>query len=232
MRQRLPAFACALVIAPQLAAAAAETDIHLGETATKSVAPDRLRATLRLDEKGRTPREVQAALNRGMEAALAKAKSVAGVTLSTGFYNAYRTSSSDPNPWEASESLILTSGDFPALLGLAGDLQNSGLEIAGLEFYLAPETVKAAEAALTAAALAALKARAEGVASDMGLSVAGFTHVDVGNASPYGPRPIPMPMAMQAVRGGAAMPPPAATAGESTISLTVSADVALEPKKP
>jgi predicted secreted protein len=228
MRAIALAAALALTLIPL--ARAAETDIQLSETATRMMTPDRLRASLRLEVKGKSARAVQAELNTRMDTALAKAKSVASVTASTGAYSVGRSGLlNDAEPWQASQTLELTSGNFQSLLALAGELENQGLAISDLNFFLAPETVKGVEGMLTGQALAALKVRADQVARDMGLAVDHFGKVEVGNATAYAPfRPMPM---MAAATMPARAAPPVAEPGDSTVSLTVSADVVLMPAK-
>jgi len=210
-------------------AAPAETEIHLTEQATRLVSPDRLRATLRVEAKGTSGRQVQADVNRRMEAALAKAKSRANVTAETGGYSVNRDYSvKGSEAWQASESLTLSSKDFDAVLTLAGELQGDGLLMTTLQFYLAPETLKSTESALTAAALAALRARAQDVAKDLGLAVDRYKSITIGNAGDLS-RPMPM---MRLGAASPAMPPPVAEPGEETVSLSVNADIVLVPGKP
>jgi predicted secreted protein len=212
--------------------APAETEIHLTEQATRMVAPDRLRAVLRIEAKGASGRQVQADVNRRMEAALAKAKSRADVTAETGSYGVSRDFSvKGSEAWIASETLTLSAQDFAAVLTLVGELQSDGLLMTSLQFYLAAETLKAAESALTAAALAALRARAQDVAKDLGMAVDRYKSITIGNAGD-GPRPIPLARFSAASASAPAMPPPVAEAGEETVSLAVNADIVLVPGKP
>ena len=211
----------------------AGTEIHFTQQATRDMAPDRLRAVMRFQAKGSNPRQLQAEINRRMTAALDKAKGRAGVTAATGAYVVSRdySISDSRNAWIGSESLTLSSKDFDAVLALVGELQGDGLLISGLQFYLAPETLKSLERDLTAAALVGLKARAEDVAKDLGMSVDRYKTIDVGNAIvPSGPMLL-RGMASTAA-AAPAMPPPAAQPGDETVSLSVTADVVLAPAKP
>lgn len=217
---------------PLAAHAASETEIHLEETATQIMKPDRLRVTLRVEAKGDSAREVQAGLNRQMQAALDKAKSEKAVTSSTGAYYVYRAYNAE-HEWQANQTLVLSSADFAALLTLAGALQAAGLAISGTEFYIAPETLKGAEAALTATALASLKARAGAVANDLGMAIDHYRTIEVGNAAPYGGpiRAMPMMSAVGMPRGASPTPPPVAEAADTPVSLSVSANIVLAPPK-
>jgi uncharacterized protein len=215
-----------------LAADASEggTEIHLSERATRTIAPDRLRAVLRAEVRGTSGQQVQAEINRRMEAALARAKSVSAVTAETGGYSVYR--GSDPKerePWHASQTLSLSAADFVALLSLAGTLQDMGLVMSGMQFFLAPETLKSTESELTAAALAALKARAAEAAKDLGATVERYKTITIGNASAPGPVAREF-FAAQAAAAPA--PPPVAQASEATVSLSADAAIILAPPTP
>jgi predicted secreted protein len=206
-------------------AAPAETEIHLSEQATRTLTPDRLRAILRVEAKGNNGRDVQAEVNRRMAAALAKAKGREGVTAETGGYSVNRDFSIKSGAaWVASETLTVSSKDFSAVLTLVGELQGDGMLTSGLQFYLAPGTLKSAESELTAAALAALRARAQEVATDLGMVVDRYKSITIGNAA-EGSRP--MPMLRFATQAMAAPAPPVAEPGDETVSLTVEADILL-----
>ena len=205
------------------------TVIHLTERAERMIPRDHLRAGLAVEATGPQAATVQADINRRMEAALAKAKSVATVKVSSGGYSVYpQHDPGKPTVWHGQQTLNLDS-DAPAdLLQLVGDLQQQGLTTQGLTFEVKEATLRAAEDGLTADALGQLKARADKVAGDLDMTVQQIRDVSVGNAE-GGARP-PMPIfAMRAV-GAAPAPPPVAEPGDAEISVTVQAEVWLAPK--
>ena len=192
------------------------------------MARDHLRGGLAVEVTGPVASQVQAEINRRMEAAIAKAKSVSTVTVQTGGYSVYpQRDPGKPTLWHGQQTLNLSS-DAPAdLLTLAGDLQQQGLATQGLTFEVAEETLRKAEDGLTADALSQLRQRAEKVAADLGMTVQQIRDVTVGNAE-GGARP-PMPVfAMRAA--AAAAPPPVAEPGDAEVSVTVQAEVWLAPK--
>lgn len=209
------------------------TELHLSETAQRRIARDRLRAVLQVQAEGGDPAKIQAEVNRRMAAALAAVKSVSAIEAETGDYTVYREGTppdrQEPEKWQASQTLILTSKDMAAALGAIGTLQAKGLTVEGLGFDVAPETLRAAQDSLTAEALDALRARADRVAAAMNMTVARYKLLQVGNASEQGGGP-PMPMRVMAAKSGTAAPPPAAEAGESTVWLTVDAQIVLRVK--
>jgi predicted secreted protein len=206
------------------------TEIRLTQQATRTMAPDRLRAELRVEAKGSDARLIQAEINRHMQAALAKAKAHPDVTAETGSYSvSHDFSVQNRQVWQGDQTLILTSPDFSGLLALAGEMQGDGLLVSGMNFFLAHETLAAAQSELTSSALAGLKARAEEVAKDLGLRLDRFKDITVGNAN-ANTNPVPL-MRMQAM-APAAMPPPVAQAGDATVSLSVEGVAVLVSAKP
>ena len=224
-----------LTLAPVSPALAADTSapagvtvIHLTERADRLMARDRLRGGLAVEVTGPVAQQVQAEINRRMEVALAKAKSVTTVKAETGGYSVYpQRDPGKPTLWHGQQTLNLSS-DAPAdLLALVGDLQQQGLVTQGLTYEVAEETLRKAEDGLTADALAALRQRAEKVAADLGMTVQQIRDVTLGNAE-GGARP-PMPMAM--MRAVAAAPtPPVAEPGDAEVSVTLQAEIWLAPK--
>ena len=224
----LTLLAAPAALAADISAPPGVTVIHLTERAERLMARDRLRAGLAVEVTGPVAQQVQAEINRRMEAALAKAKSVSTVKAETGGYSVYpERSSAKPTLWHGQQTLNLVS-DAPAdLLALMGDLQQQGLATQGLTFEVKEETLRKAEDGLTAEALAALRQRADKVAGDLGMSVQQIRDITVGNAE-GGARP-PFPMMRAAA---AAAPPPVAEPGDAQISVTVQAEIWLAPKGP
>jgi predicted secreted protein len=124
--------------------------------------------------------------------------------------------------------MSLTGKDFAAALALVGTLQSSGSLLEGLSFDVAPETLRATEDELTAEALAGLHARAEKITAALKMNVVRYKTVDIGNAMTGGVPPMPRMMTVT-VSKSAAAPPVQAEAGESTVSVTVQAQVIMAP---
>ena len=221
----IPALALALLALP----ASADTNIHLDQQAQKIVPRDRLQADLRIEASGADSRGVQDEVNRRMGAALAKAHKVANLSVQSGGYSVYRDApAKGAEVWRASQSLTFASKDFDAVLKLSGDLQNDGLLMSGLRYFLAPETLRAAQSELTAQALSALRDRAAEIAGNLGMSVAQYKEIVVGNASEgfEGRRPVMMAKAAFS-SSGAPVATPEAEGGDSTITLAVQAEAVL-----
>ena len=215
-------------IAADTSAPTGVTVIRLTEKAERMMARDHLRAGLAVEATGPAAAAVQAEINRRMEAALAKAKSVSSVKAETGGYSVYPTHDpGKPIVWHGLQTLNLQSDAAADLLQLVGDLQGQGLNTQGLTFEVKDETLRKAEDGLTADALAQLKKRAETVAADLGMTVQQIRDITVGNAE-GGARP-PIPMAMMRATAASA-PTPIAEPGDAAVSVTVQAEVWLASK--
>ena len=201
------------------------TVLHLSQTAERNVLRDLLRIELRVEETGADPLAIQSGINSRMAAALDRAHKIQGVRVETGSYSVgEERPQSGPSRWRGTQSLILTGKDADAALKLAGALQSDGLLMSSLVYEASPEIVRGAEEDLTAEALAALDRRAASIADRMHLAVRGYRDVRVGNAETGG-RPIPRFAA-------AAMSAPVAEPGESTIRVTIEAELMLAPTRP
>ena len=208
---------------------AAATILHLSERAARQVPRDELVLQLRVEATAKTAGDAQAEINRRMPAALDAAKKVPAVKAETPTMNVFELREKGKPPvWKATETLQLRSKDFGAALELLGKLEEQGLLVSAMNFDVSREALKSVEDALTAEALKRLRGRADAIAGDMGLAVDHVRSVQIGDAGEPGPRPFEYAMVRQRV---AASPPPAAEAGEAPVSVAVSAEIWLMPKR-
>jgi predicted secreted protein len=226
---RLAVLAACLLMPGTLAAA--ETILHLSETATVMAAPDELAATLRAEATNRSAVEAQKAVNTAMQAAVARAKQVAGVTVSTGGYGVWHVgpdAAAKIERWQASQTLNLTSHDGAALLTLVGELQQSGLVVGNLHWQLSRDAGRTAHQDATKQALTALRGRIDEAAELLGLRFGQFKSVRLDGSHPQPAfRAMAAPMAMAA----APAPPPTAVAEDVPVSATAEADAILLPRQ-
>jgi len=222
------------------------TVLALSATETQTMAQDLLIASLRIEAEGETPETVQAKVNAAMQKAVDSAKKEADVKTTTGGYYVYKH---EPNPyppvpvdkdgkpvpvqwpvpvWKASQTIDLRSKNAARLLDLAGQIQGMGFVMNNLSYTLSPEKAEEARDLLMVNALKKLRERAGLAAKTLGKG--GYDLVDVtvdGGGVAY-----PMHKAMM-MRGdmamAEAMPAPVAEAGETDVSLTVSARALLKP---
>lgn len=228
MKLAVPMFVGLLCAAGMPFAAQADTVLHLSETGQAAVHPDRLVAALRIEASAVNPADAQKRVNVEMAQALTEAHAVSGLTVSTSAYSAWQ-----PHPpgslgapaksdWYAGQSLILESGDAPALLSLVGKLQAEGMVLSQLDWRVAPDIADKARGEATRKALLALRARAEAAADALGLKFDSFSSVSLDASAPRPPL-MAAPMAMRL-----SAPPPAAEPAETTIRATVSGEAVLK----
>lgn len=203
------------------------TVLHLGEFVERTLRQDRLTVHLRVEASGPDAGRVQAEINRRMAVALEQARRVPAVRAETrGYWVHQERPANAPMRWRGQQMLVLTSTDTAATLALAGELQQGGLIMSGMNFDLSPEATRAAEDELTAEAIRRLRERIERVAATMGLQVRHLRDLRVGQAGgERGPRP----MMMRAEAAGAAAPP-VAEPGETTVRVSVDAEAVLAPR--
>lgn len=212
----------ALAQAPAPAAAAsqlAETVLHLSETAQVTRAPDEIQATLRAEARGANAAAVQAQVNRAIQAALGKAQAVSALRASTGGYWTHRTE--ENRQWVASQGLSLRGREAGPLLELTGTLQADGLALAELGWSLSDAAEKVAKQEAGRLAIAALRQRAQDVAQQLGLRVAGIRSLRLDTPE----RPMPRLMAARA----SSAPAPAAAPEEVEVMATAEAEIILQP---
>lgn len=223
------AAAGALMLLLAAAPACASTLLHLAQTATVMVPPDELDASLRAQATSANAAEAQQRVNAMMADALARARQVAGVTVSTSGYTVWHTG---PTPqdrtghWLAGETLTLKSHDGPALLKLAGALQQKGLAMQQLEWRLSRQAEQKAHAAATKQAISQLRGRIDEAAGLLGLRFESFKDVQL-NVPPTPVFPRMMGVAMATA---AAAPPPSAVGQDIAVTATVEADAILLPR--
>lgn len=223
---------------PVMPCCADVTVMSLDAEARRTVLQDRVQATLVVQREGKTAQAAQRLVNEKMRAALAMAKTASGVRASTGRYSTDKRYPPEPKPmtpaererqsiWMAQQTLLLDADDAPALLELAGRLQNMDLALQGLDFYLSREAEDRVKDELLAEALQTVKSRAQKVAAVLGTPSVRFARIQVGGGGP-GPPLMMRRMAADAVAARAeAMPAPIGEAGQTEVSLGINVEVHL-----
>jgi predicted secreted protein len=218
----LPMLAGAALAQPAPVFAGPGTLLRLSESAEVTRAPDEVQATLRYEARETSIAGAQATVNRTMAAALETARGVAGVTASTGAYRTWRQE--DPARWVAGQNLNLRAKDQAALLELVGTLQSRGLAVGGIQHGLTRDTARTARQEASALALEAIRARAEALATGMGMRVERIAEINL-EANDVTP---PRPMLAQSMARAA--PPPVAQSEDIIITATAQAVVVLAPR--
>ena len=210
-------------------AEAGHTVATLAETATAMVAPDLLTVTMRVETTGGRPENVQAELNARVSQAVAKAKSLGDVKVTTGSYAVFQTwqpppaaGDAPPPRWQAQQSIFLEAKTFEAVLKLAGELQEAGLLMAGISPTLSPALRRETEDRLVGEAIGKVRSQAEGVANAMGMKIEFYRSIRIDKGGAVSPVIRPM-----MARTANAVTPPTAEPADQAVSVTVGADVVL-----
>jgi predicted secreted protein len=216
---------------PLTPARADDTILRLSETATVMVVPDELAAALRAETTAPNAQDAQKRVNEMMRDAIAAAKKVDGVIVSSGGYNVWRVG---PTPgdrverWQAAQSLNLSGKDSAAMLKLVGELQQMGLAQGNLVWRLSRQTERTARQDATKQALSGLRGRADDAAEILGMKFASFKEVRLDSVAP------PPIMPRQAMTTRASMAaiaqPPSAEAEDMPVTASAEADIVLKPR--
>lgn len=215
---------------------AGTTIINFSATEKRTMPQDLLIASLRIEaEDKNNAAAVQKQINEAMKKALDLARTETEFKVSTGSYSVYKydhpvvvnrttgEQKSDP-VWKGSQTIEIQSKDAARLLDIVGKIQAEGFAMNNLAYTLSPEVVEQVRDELMVEALKKLSAKARVVAETLGKNKVDLVDVNVDTGSPV----IPMYKTMMArgemaMAADASMPAPVAEAGETDVSLTVSA---------
>ncbi len=203
--------------------------LSLSAQASADVPQDVIHITLFYEEQAKDPGSLTAALNQRADAALAQAKSVAGVTARTGTFSVYPTTDRDGkiSAWRGRTEVVLESRDFAAASKLAGQLAGL-MQVSNVEFSLSPEAQRAAEQKLTTEAIRSFRARADEAAKAFGYNAYSIRDVNVGGGRNVQPYPRAMAMAAPAMDSAKMSAPIAVEGGKATVSVTVNGSVQMK----
>jgi uncharacterized protein YggE len=206
-------------------AAQAQTDLTIAATGQALVPPDEATASLTIQAQEATAAKAQATVNAGMTKALALARALPGVKVTTGGYNSFTVTPNDnaPQQFAAQQTLNLSilapaGAPPPAFSNLLGTLQQDGLLLNSLSGDLSDAGQRQAQQAAIADALTQIQAQAASIAAGLHEQVGAIKSLNVSAFSNPGPRPM-MAMAM-AMRDSAPAPQSAPDNVQVTASVT------------
>lgn len=204
--------------------------LHISATERQEVEQDLLVANLRYEAQNTDARTLQNEINEAMEKALKESGKVASVKAVTQQYYVHRRT--DPRTkaesWQGNQSLMIKGKQADDVLELSGKLQDMGFIMGGLSYTLSPEKAEDIQDSLMEAALAKLKARADRAASALGKGTAELKEIQIQGNSPVYPVAY-RSMARMEMAEAADMKAPSASPGETTLTLSVSAQALLKP---
>ena len=216
------------------------TIINFSATENRDVSQDLLMASLRMELDEGTPVEIQKKINEAMKKALDVAKKESAFKVSTGAYSVYKYEKPievDPKTgvqkteaiWRGSQEITIESKDSTKLLDTVGKIQELGFAMNNLAYTISPEVADKVRDELMVEALKKLVAKADIVAKTLGKSKAELVDVNVDAGGPVMPMYKTMMARGEAMAMDAGMPAPVAEAGETDLSLTVSARALIKP---
>ncbi|MBU6425727.1 MAG: SIMPL domain-containing protein [Rhodospirillales bacterium] len=210
--------------------AAAQTALTLNASGTAQAEPDEAVANFNVQKVKPDAASAQAAVNQAVANAMAAAKAVPGVVVTTGGYNSYSTTPDGQTApqFTAQQSLTLTQpakDGVPdqAFTSLLAKLQADGLLLNGLSGDLSQAGQDKAQREAIRDALTQLRAQADDIADALHKQVGALKTLNVNTGG--GPVP-PMPRMMMMA---AAAPAPQSAPDKVTVTANVSAEIELSP---
>lgn len=216
---------------PVVSTAAPQNVVGLSASATHEVTRDELSITFSTTREGSDATQVQAQLKQALDAALAEARKAARageVEVQTGNFALYPRWSpkGGSNGWTGHAELVVTGRDTAAVSQLAGRIGT--LTVARTAFTLSRAARQAAEAEVTAQAIARFKERAEQAARQFGFGGWTLREVQVqGSDAMFAAPPVMRAQAARAPGSEDALP---VEAGKAQVTVTVSGTVQLSPR--
>ena len=198
--------------------------IELSASAQREVANDLMTAQLFVEMQDANPAQLANQLNRAVAEGARQAKDYPMIKVRTGNNQTYPVygRNNQAQGWRGRAELRLETRDFAAGAALLGKLQAS-LQLAGMQFGVAPETRQKVENELIAEAIGAFRARADIAKMALGGKSYKTQRISI-NAGGGGQPPRQFMRAAAMADSSVAAPP--VEAGESIV--TVSANGAVE----
>jgi predicted secreted protein len=191
--------------------------VTLQADAQREVPNDLLNATLFVEVNDATPAGVANAVNRSVNEALRVAREFKAVRVRSGNNQTWPVYSkaSQLQGWRGRGEIRLESRDIEAASALIGKLQ-SGMQLSGMQFTVAPESRRAVENELITEAIAAFKARAEIAKAALGGRGYKLQNLNVSSGRPVPP---PQPFAMARAQAAPEVTAPNLEAGISLVTV-------------
>ena len=212
--------------APQIVADAPTPQpvVTVSASASARIANDRMHAVLRAEADNADAGAAASGVNARIGKAMAAARAVAGVDVSSAGYSTWQVSEPNRPPrWRVVQSIALDGADFAGIAALVTRLQASGLLLSGLDFSVSRDARHAAEDRLTGEAIRAWQQRAQAAARGFGTGSYRAGRIAIQTSEGGGPRPM-----FRAAAAAAAPAPIAVEGGESEVTVTVSGEAILD----
>lgn len=198
--------------------------IHLSVSATAQLENDTMVATVSAQEEGSQAAELSALVNQRIRNALELVKKHPQIKHQTNAYSSNPIYNNNKiSGWRVSQSLRLESSDMALMSEVLGKLQ-SDLALQSMQFTVSPASKNKQDEKLIDEALEAFSARALQVVKKLERRNYKIVDINISTSGAIGVRPQYQmrAMAMDAESS------PAVSAGEQTVTVTVSGNIELE----
>ncbi|MBX3590709.1 MAG: SIMPL domain-containing protein [Burkholderiaceae bacterium] len=203
--------------------------LSLAASAYRDVPQDRVTVTLYAERESPQPATGQAHVSELLGPVLAQLKSRTELEIQS---SGYRT---DPVwqqsrivGWRTRGSLQVSAQPSESFNRLVGELATK-LNVESVAYWLSRPAQLAVERELIAEAVAAFRAKADTAAKALGFRTYSVRTVSVDGAGPIRPEPVPKVMMSRAASAESAPVPLPGAEGKTTVTVSVSGSVALEP---
>jgi predicted secreted protein len=220
-------FAAGVASADDCAQCGPQHRVRFGVESSREVPNDWITAVVAVTSEDTNPAVLADRINKEMTWGLEQARAESRVKAKSGGYSTYPIQEEGRiRRWQASQQLILESGDSAAMTALLGKLQTR-LQLQSFQFSVSEEQRRKVQEELVTEALTAFRARAAVVAKGLGASDYALDDVSIESGAP--PYPMHrMEMATMADQKMSSMAPPAVEAGSSRVSVNVNGAIVLD----
>jgi len=202
--------------------------LSLSAQASAEVTQDVVTITLFFEQEASDPGSLTTTLNQRADAALQKARGVAGVSARSGQFSIFPAVDRDGriSTWRGRTEVVLESHDFAAASKLAGDISPL-MQVGNVQFSLSPEAQRTAEQKLSSEAIASFREQATAATRAFGYSSYSIREVNVSQGGMM-PRPVMMMSARVMSTDAKASPPMPLEGGTATVTVHVSGSVQMK----
>lgn len=200
--------------------------IHLSVSSSAQLENDTMVATLYAEEEGDRASDLSDIVNKKIHWGLAIIKNSATIKYQTNAYSSNPVYNKNKiKGWRVRQSIRLESKDMALMSDVLGQLQQQ-LALQSMSFSVSPENKNERDAGLIDDALAAFETRANQVVKKLRRKSYKIVDLNISTSGSRNYRPQYQMKVMAVMADSATMP--AVSAGEQTISVTVSGSIELE----
>ncbi|MGD9943167.1 MAG: SIMPL domain-containing protein [Burkholderiaceae bacterium] len=203
--------------------------LSVSASAYRDVEQDRVTVTLYAERESPAPATGQTQVSQALGPVLEQLKARSDLEVQTA---GYRTDpvwqQSRVVGWRTRGSIRITAKPTESFNRMIGEFAGK-LNIESVMYSLSRETQLAVEQSLIAEAVQAFRAKAETATKALGFRSFAVRDISIDGAAPPRPEPMPRMMAMARDAGAAEAAPLPSAQGKTTVSVTVSGTVALDP---